>query len=119
MFKSLRAKNSQDGICRFGNIIGVNKIIDFTNHVSYPTPSVVLSDMILASAHGVGAGSLLLMIWTGIGACGDGVGFPKVEPVGVAVGANNEAFRIGHGESSPRAGTPPRAGGRKSVNFVA
>ena len=107
------------GVCRFGKIISVNQIINFTNYMSYPTLSGVPADMVLASAHGVGAGSFLIMSWTGIGACGAGVGFTKAEPVGMAVGANSGAARVGLGESSPQARTPPGAGGRNSVKFVA
>ena len=75
--------------------------------MSYPTPSGIPSEMVLSSTHGVGTGSFLLMIWTGIGACGAGVGFPKAEPVVMAVGASIKAARVGLGKSSPQAGTPP------------
>ena len=74
--------------------------------------------MVLASAHGVGSGGFLLMSCTGIGACDAGVGFPKAEPVVMAVGANKKAARVGLGESSPQAGTPSQAGGQTSVKFV-
>ena len=106
-------------MCRFGETIGANQIINFSNYMSYPTLSSVPADMVLAFAHGVGAVSFPLMSWTGIGVCGAGVGFPKTKPVGMALGANSEAARVGLDESSPQAGTPPRAGGRNSVKFVA
>ena len=70
-------------------------------------PSGVPADIVLAWAHGVGAGNLLIMSWNGIGACGVGVGFPNVEPVVMTVGANSEAARVGLSESSSRSGTPP------------
>ena len=86
--------------------------------MSYPTPSGVPTDTVLASAHGVGIGSLLLMILTRRGSCGTGVALPKAEPVGVAIGASSKATMIGLGEISPLAEAPPQAGGRNSVKFV-
>ena len=59
--------------------------------MSYPTLSGVPADMVLASAHGVGAGSLLVMICTRRGVYGTGVALPKAEPIGVAIGAVKSA----------------------------
>ena len=63
--------------------------------------------MVLESTHGVGAGSFLLMSLLGIGEYDAGVGFTKEKPMSMAVGANSEAARVGLGESSDQAGTPP------------
>ena len=86
--------------------------------MSYPTLSGVPTDTVLESAHGVGMGSLLLMIMTRRGSCGTGVELPKAGPVGVAIGAISNATMIGLGETSPLAEAPPQAGGRNSVKFV-
>ena len=87
--------------------------------MSHPKLSAVPADMVLVSTHGVGAGSLPLMIYTRRGSYGASVGFPKAEPVGVEIDAIIEAARIDLGKCYSRSGTPTRAGGRNSVKFFA